>query len=122
LWASTGTKNPAYSDLLYVEQLIMPDVVNTMPEATLRAFADHGESARIAVASDADSTILASVEHAGIDLTALTADLEREGVRAFCASYRALLACLTTKVHQLEVQPVHVEHTRSRGVRTHRSV
>ena len=88
LWASTGTKNPAYSDLLYVEQLIMPDVVNTMPEATLRAFADHGESARIAVASDADSTILASVEHAGIDLTAVTADLEREGVRAFCASYR----------------------------------
>ena len=122
LWASTGTKNPAYSDLLYVEQLIMPDVVNTMPEATLRAFADHGESARIAVASDADRTILASVEHAGIDLTAVAADLEREGVRAFCASYRELLGCLTTKLHQIEVQPMHTEYAGPRGVRTRRSV
>jgi transaldolase len=121
LWASTGTKNPAYSDLLYVEQLIMPDVVNTMPEATLRAFADHGEHARTAIASDADASILASVEHAGIDLTAVTADLEREGVRAFCASYRALLACLASKLHQIEVQPRHLEHSAPR-VRTHRSV
>jgi len=111
LWASTGTKNPAYSDLLYVEQLIMPGVVNTTPEATLRAFADHGDSARTAVTSDADSAILASVEHAGIDLTAVTADLEREGVHAFCGSYRALLACLTTKVHHIETQPMHVEHS-----------
>ncbi len=111
LWASTGTKNPAYSDLLYVEQLIMPDVVNTMPEATLRAFADHGEHARTAVASDVDATILARLEHAGIDLTAVTADLEREGVRAFCASHRELLACLTTKLHHIETQPMHVEHS-----------
>ena len=46
LWASTGTKDPAYSDVLYVEELIAPDVINTMPEATLRAFADHGDAAR----------------------------------------------------------------------------
>ena len=73
LWASTGTKNPAYSDLLYVEQLILPDVVNTMPEATLHAFADHGEGRRTAVPGDADTTILASVERAGVDLTAVAA-------------------------------------------------
>ena len=93
LWASTGTKNPAYSDVLYVEELIAPDVVNTMPEATLRAFADHGE---VRPLSDADASCakqtLHSVETAGIDLTALTAELEREGVRSFCDSYHRLIA------------------------------
>jgi transaldolase len=122
LWASTGTKNPAYSDLLYVEQLILPDVVNTMPEATLHAFADHGEGRRTAVPGDADTTILASVERAGIDLTAVAADLEREGGRAFCASYRELLDCLTTKLRQIEVQPIHPAHAGPPDVRAHRSV
>jgi transaldolase len=88
LWASTGTKDPAYSDVLYVEQLIGPDVVNTMPEATLLAFADHGTTARtIDITDDA----LQRAQDAGVDLTAITARLEREGVESFCASYRELL-------------------------------
>jgi transaldolase len=99
LWASTGTKDPAYSDVLYVEQLIERDVVNTMPEATLRAFADHGQvvSARSADAAAAEET-LRRAEAAGIDLAAVTAELERDGVRSFCDSYHDLLACIEAKV------------------------
>ena len=104
LWASTATKNPAYSDVLYIEQLIAPDVINTMPEATLRAFADHGEIGR---RMDADlrgaGETLRRAEAAGIDLPALTAELEREGVRSFCDSYRELLSCIETKVPHGEV-------------------
>ena len=105
LWASTATKNPAYSDVLYVEQLIAPDVINTMPEATLHAFADHGVVRRgfddiIAAAP----VLLAHAADAGIDLAAITAELEREGVRAFCNSYRELLACIETKL-QRSVDP-----------------
>jgi transaldolase len=98
LWASTGTKDPVYSDVLYVEELIAPDVVNTMPEATLRAFADHGQ------ATDAldDSTaaaedILREAQDAGIDLAAITAQLEREGVQSFCASYHELIDRIKAK-------------------------
>jgi transaldolase len=98
LWASTGTKDPTYSDTLYVENLIAPDVVNTMPEATLRAFADHGEVApALSVDStEADATLRRAAE-AGIDLPALTAELEAAGVRSFCASYRELLECIDRK-------------------------
>jgi transaldolase len=101
LWASTGTKNPAYSDVLYVEELIAPDVVNTMPEATLREFADHGEIGPIldADARRAEET-LRGVEAAGIDLTVLTAELEREGVRSFCDSYHQLITCIETKLSE----------------------
>jgi transaldolase len=101
LWASTGTKNPDYSDVLYVEQLIAPDVVNTMPEATLRAFADHGETGPplTADASRAEET-LRRAEAVGIDLAAITAELECEGVGAFCDSYHRLLACIETKLSQ----------------------
>jgi transaldolase len=104
LWASTGTKDPAYSDVLYVEQLIAPDVVNTMPEATLRAFADHGDVGHPldADASQAEET-LRRAEEAGIDLPALTAQLEREGVRSFCDSYHELLACIETGRQQSSV-------------------
>jgi len=99
LWASTGTKDPAYSDVLYVAQLIAPDVVNTMPEVTLRAFADHGVVGRPlgAEARDADVT-LSRAGAAGVDLPGLTAELEREGVTSFCASYDELLACIQSKV------------------------
>jgi transaldolase len=101
LWASTGTKDPAYSDVLYVEQRIAPDVVNTMPEATLRAFADHGDadhdfSESTGVAADT----LRRAELAGIDLAAITSELEREGVRSFCDSYQVLLDCIETKVRR----------------------
>jgi transaldolase len=99
LWASTGTKNPAYSDVLYVEALVAPDVVNTMPEATLRAFADHGEIGPLLEtdASAAEET-LRDAATAGIDLDSLTAELEREGVRSFVGSYQQVIACIGTKL------------------------
>ncbi len=99
LWASTGTKNPAYSDVLYVAELIGPDVVNTMPEHTLRAFADHGVVARTLDADPgAAQRVLAAAAAAGIDLDAVTAQLEREGVGSFCDSYHQLLACIEHKL------------------------
>jgi transaldolase len=99
LWASTGTKNPAYSDVLYVDQLIGPEAINTMPELTLQAFADHGEVSRTvdADAVEAGQT-LAEAERAGIDLAAVTAELEREGVRSFCESYQQLRDCIEAKL------------------------
>jgi transaldolase len=102
LWASTGTKDPAYSDVLYVEQLIAPDVINTMPEATLRAFADHGDASRGFGARTGEETV-GRAEEAGIDLAAITSELEREGVRSFCSSYRELLDCIETKLERAAV-------------------
>ncbi len=106
LWASTGTKNPAYSDVLYVEELIGPDVVNTMPEQTLRAFADHGQVSRTLDADPAAAaqTILAA-RPAGIDLADVTYELEREGVRSFCDSYDELINCISGKLET--VQAIH---------------
>ena len=101
LWASTATKDPAYSDVLYVEELIAPDVINTMPEATLRAFADHGDATRaFDPSSPAPAETLRRAADAGIDLAAVTKQLEREGVRSFCDSYRDLLACIETKLQR----------------------
>jgi transaldolase len=101
LWASTGTKDPAYSDVLYVEELIAPDVVNTMPEATLRAFADHGEATRVLSESTAAAEeVLAGARDAGIDLAAVTAQLEREGVQSFCASYDELIDRIETRLRE----------------------
>jgi transaldolase len=98
LWASTGTKDPAYSDVLYVEELIASDVVNTMPEATLRAFADHGRATHVLDPSTtAAEDVLREVADAGIDLAAITAQLEREGVQSFCASYNELIDRITSK-------------------------
>jgi transaldolase len=98
LWASTGTKDPAYSDILYVEKLITPGAVNTMPEATLRAFADHGDVQHaLSVAGAANATLHRAAD-AGIDLDAVTSELEREGVRSFCDSYHELLDCIETKL------------------------
>jgi transaldolase len=99
LWASTGTKNPAYSDVRYLAQLIGPSVINTMPEQTLRAFADHGTVARTLDADPgAAEQALAAAVDAGIDLPALTAQLEHEGVRSFCDSYHQLLDCIQRKL------------------------
>jgi len=99
LWASTGTKKPAYSDTLYVADLIGPDVINTMPEQTLRAFADHGEVVRTLDTdpSAAQATLVAAAR-AGLDLDATTATLEREGVQSFCDSYHQLLGCIENKL------------------------
>jgi transaldolase len=98
LWASTGTKDPTYSDVLYVEELIAPDAVNTMPEATLRAFADHGQATRaLDDSTSAAEDILRQAQDAGIDLAAITVQLEREGVQSFCASYHELIDRIKTK-------------------------
>ena len=98
LWASTGTKDPSYSDVLYVERLIAPGAINTMPLATLRAFADHGDVART-LGSDlrAARGLLSAAAAEGVDLDAITAELEREGVQAFCDSYAELLRCIDGK-------------------------
>jgi transaldolase len=101
LWASTSTKDPTYSDVLYVESLIAPDVVNTTPESTLRAFADHGDPSRRfdESAAWAEQTLRRAAA-AGIDMDTITADLEREGVRSFCDSYRELLDRIETKLER----------------------
>jgi transaldolase len=101
LWASTGTKNPAYSDVLYVEKLITPHAVNTMPEATLRAFADHGDVDHALSVAGAANAALRRARAAGIDLDAVTAELEREGVRSFCRSYHELLGCIEAKLQPM---------------------
>jgi transaldolase len=102
LWASTGTKDPSYPDVLYVEKLIAPGVINTMPEQTLRAFADHGD---VEQALDADpaaaQAILSSAAEEGVDLERITGELEREGVKAFCDSYNELVACIESKLGSL---------------------
>jgi transaldolase len=98
LWASTGTKDPAYSDVHYVERLITPGAVNTMPEATLRAFADHGDVRHAVGIAGSANTALHRTQAAGIDLDAVTSGLEREGVRSFCDSYHELLDCIETKL------------------------
>jgi transaldolase len=99
LWASTGTKDPGLSDVLYVEKLIAPGVINTMPEATMQAFANHGD-VPAALTSDvaAADRVLARAQAEGLDLDAITLELEREGVRSFCDSYGELLACIEAKL------------------------
>ena len=98
LWASTGTKNPAYSDVRYVAELIGPDVINTMPEHTLQAFGDHGTVARTLDADPAGAERTLAAAAAEIDLAALTAQLEREGVSSFCDSYHQLMSCIERKL------------------------
>jgi transaldolase len=106
LWASTGTKNPAYSDVLYIEKLIAPNVVNTMPEATLRAFADHGGVEQAVSIAGQANAILRRTRAAGIDLDAITSELEHEGVLAFRGSYRELLDCIDAKLRPILEQAV----------------
>ena len=98
LWASTGTKDPSYSDVLYVERLIAAGVINTMPENTLRAFADHGNVA-LTLGGDIDAarSVLSAAAAEGVDLDAITSELERQGVQAFCDSYAELLSCIEGK-------------------------
>ncbi len=93
LWASTGTKNPAYSDVLYVDSLIGPHTVNTMPGKTIDAFLDHGVVART-VDQDLDAArrIIRELAAVGIDLAAVTKQLEDEGIAAFEKSFDSLLA------------------------------
>ncbi|MFL5562604.1 MAG: transaldolase [Gemmatimonadaceae bacterium] len=95
LWASTSTKNPAYRDVMYVEQLIGPDTVNTLPPATLDAFRDHGEVKRTVDRDlDAARKVIADLAAAGISLDDVTAKLLRDGIASFQKSFDGLLANL----------------------------
>ena len=98
LWASTSTKNPAYSDVLYVEHLIGRDTVNTLPMSTLEAFRDHGRVIAGLERPDRDPRdVIERLEALGIDLAAVTAQLQIDGVAAFTDSYDQLLAALEEK-------------------------
>lgn len=102
LWASTSTKNPAYRDVLYVEQLIGPDTVNTMPPATLEAFRDHGITART-VDGDPEGAerLLGELRALGIDLDQVTDQLLTEGLASFQKSFDTLIAGLERKTAAL---------------------
>jgi transaldolase len=92
LWASTGTKNPAYPDTLYVDTLIGPDTVNTVPPAAFEAFRDHGTaSLTITTGWDECRTALAELEAAGISMKKVADELEQEGVKSFSDSFKVLL-------------------------------
>ncbi len=99
LWASTGTKNPKYSDVLYVENLIGPETVNTLPPETLNAFRDHGKIIEDAVRESLDeaAAVLGRLRAVGIDLDAITEKLQADGVAAFAASFDQLMAALEKK-------------------------
>ena len=102
LWASTSTKNPAYADTSYVDPLVGPDTVNTMPEETIEAFLDHGATARTVDADPAaaQATLDALLE-VGVDLDDVSAVLEEQGVAAFAKSFDELIAALDAKAIEL---------------------
>ena len=105
LWASTSTKNPAYRDVLYVEQLVGPHTVNTMPPATLDAFRDHGETARTVDADVAGAErALADLEALGISMREVTDKLLTEGIASFQKSFDGLLANLGKRMEALAVR------------------
>lgn len=98
LWASTGTKNPEYRDVLYVEELVGPDTVNTMPPATLDAFRDHGDTRpTLAAGLDEAEAVLARLSEAGFDLDAITRQLADDGVAQFVTAFDNLLAAVGEK-------------------------
>ncbi len=103
LWASTSTKNPAYSDLLYVDSLIGRDTVNTMPDATVAAFLDHGIVARtVDQGVEQADTDLARLHQVGIDMADVARVLEDEGVASFVKSYDELLQSLNDKANAIQ--------------------
>jgi transaldolase len=102
LWASTSTKNAAYPDTLYVDELIGPDTVNTLPDNTLEAFEDHGTVARtVDVGVDDARDVMASIAAVGVEIDDVTRLLEDEGVAAFAKSFDELLVALATKAEAL---------------------
>ncbi|MEO5698222.1 MAG: transaldolase [Burkholderiaceae bacterium] len=103
LWASTGTKDPAASDTLYVDALAAPDTINTIPEKTLHAFADHGRVRGVLATDGGDAdALLAQIAKAGIDIDALAAKLQRDGAQAFVKSWQQLLQRIDTKAGALD--------------------
>ena len=95
LWASTSTKNPDYRDVIYVEELIGQDTVNTLPVATLEAFRDHGEPRTSLLENVAGADrVFADLAEVGVDIDAITTELQVEGVAAFAKSFDQLLGAL----------------------------
>ena len=98
LWASTGTKDPAASDVLYIKALAAPFTVNTMPEGTLKALAEHGELGTILPADGGDcEEVLTAFAKAGINVDALAADLQDQGAKSFVKSWTDLMAVIASK-------------------------
>ncbi len=102
LWASTGTKNPKYSDVLYIDSLIGPHTVNTMPPATYEAFRDHGKPA-VTITNDLQGAhqLFAKLNELGIDITAVTRELTVAGVKSFSESYNNLIAVIERRRHEV---------------------
>jgi transaldolase len=98
LWASTGTKDPDAPDVLYIEALVAPDTINTMPSETLTAFAGHGKIDKMMPEDGGDADkVLGQFEEKGIDIDALAADLQKQGAEAFEKSWNDLLAVIQSK-------------------------
>ena len=103
LWASTGTKDPKASDVLYVKALAAPFTVNTMPEATLKALADHGELSTIMAADGGDcENVLAQFAKAGVNIDTLAAQLQNEGAESFVKSWKELMGVIASKSDALK--------------------
>jgi transaldolase len=102
LWASTSSKNPAYPDTIYVDSLIGPNTVNTMPDATLDAFDDHGTLART-IDADVEGArkVLADLAEVGVDIDDVTRQLEDEGVASFTKSFDELIGSLESKAQAI---------------------
>jgi transaldolase len=112
LWASTSTKNPAYSDTLYVDELIGPQTVSTIPAATIAAFLDHGTVARTVDRNvDGARATIAALEAAGISMAEVMQALEDEGVASFSASYATLREAIVAKMAALTGEPISATTT-----------
>ena len=102
LWASTGTKDPAAPDTLYLQALAAPDTINTIPEKTLLAFADHGNLSGSMAADGGDSEkVIAAFAQAGIDEAALASRLQHEGAESFNKSWNGLMSVIASKSETL---------------------
>jgi transaldolase len=106
LWASTSTKNPAYDDLMYVEPLIGPQTINTLPRKTIAAFAEHGKvTASLEQGSDEAIQIMRDLQRAGIDVPQVTRQLLEEGIAKFVNSLNDILQTIGTKAITGVVRP-----------------
>src|SRR5207247_2706503 len=103
LWASTSTKNPAYRDVMYVEELIAPDTVNTMPLETIQAFQDHGEVRGDSALEGIEEAreLLVKLREAGVDYDDVVETLEQEGVQKFSDSFKQLTEGIRAKKSEL---------------------
>tara|TARA_B100000686_G_scaffold173229_1_gene180426 strand:- start:486 stop:1181 length:696 start_codon:yes stop_codon:yes gene_type:complete len=102
LWASTGVKNPAYPDTMYVDELMGPDTVNTMPEATMTAFEDHGNpGSKLTIGHDNAQSEMKALAEAGVSIDSITDELLIAGVKAFADSYESLLNRIDEKLQAI---------------------